>query len=394
MSNKQVCPAKDSLRLPVPSKNIEYKMALVFTQGVGLRTWFDAGFASREIDYYRDISDALGTVTFLTYDKSDPLEISGLPNLNPIRVEYNDRSLDRRIFSLLAPLLKYRSLKSIDVIKTAQHRGAWTAVLLKWILRKPMLARCGYVWSLFEQRAGASPLRNRMIRFLEGFVLRRANAIAVPDDFAVKYLSERYGISQRKFTVLPNFVDTDQFLPGELVSRSKNQFLFVGRLESDQKRPMLAIDGAALVPESRLDIIGDGPEDRRIRSVVDRLDNVHMLGRLSHTEISQMMGSALALVITSKYEGNPKVVIEALSSGLPVIAAKSQGLTEIVEHEVNGLLVDPDQQSIANAMQRLIGDPGLWAKLSTNARKLAITKYSRTSVLGREIALLKRLIDG
>jgi glycosyltransferase involved in cell wall biosynthesis len=378
--------------LSVKDENIKHEMLLVFTQGVGLRTWFDAGFASREIDYYRDIADALGGVSFLTYDKSDPLEIDALPDLAQIRVEHNDRSLDRRFFSLLAPLLKYRSFRSVDVIKTTQHRGAWTALLLKWLLRKPMLARCGYIWSLFEQRAGASNLRNRMIRFLEGFVLRRADAIAVPDEFSVDYLSKLHGISEAKFTVLPNFVDTEQFVPGEESARSKSKFLFIGRLESDQKRPMLAVRGAAQVTEGTLDIVGDGPELEEITQVADGIDNVQLLGRLSHFEISKMMGSALGLIIPSRYEGNPKVVIEALSAGLPVIATKSQGLTEIVEDGVNGLLVDPDPESIAQAMRTFMDDPGLWLEMSKNARKIALAKYSRASVLDREISLLTRLI--
>jgi len=379
--------------VPAQDKNIEHKMLLVFTQGVGLRTWFGAGFAAREIDYYKDIADAIGGVGFLTYDKSDPIQIDNLPELNPIRVEYNNRSLDRRVFSLLAPLLKYRSLKSVDVIKTTQHRGAWTALLLKWLLRKPMLARCGYIWSLFEQRAGASNRRNRIIRFLEGFVLRRADAIAVPDEFSVDYLSKLHGISEAKFTVLPNFVDTEQFMPGEESARSKNQFLFIGRLESDQKRPVLAIRGAEQVPEGTLNIVGDGPELEEVKQVVDGIDNVHLLGRLSHSEISSMMSSALGLVIPSRYEGNPKVVIEALSAGLPVIATKSQGLAEIVEDRVNGLLVDPNPESIAQAMRTFMDDRDLWLEMSVNARKMAIDKYSRANVLAREVSLLNRLIN-
>lgn len=367
---------------------------MVFTQGVGLRTWFDAGFASREIDYYREIAQELGGVTFLTYDKNHPDCIADLPSLDPIAVQFNSESLDRRFFSLLAPLLKYRSLKNVDVIKTTQHRGSWTALLLKWVLRKPMLARCGYVWSLFEKRAGASPARNKLIEFLEGFVLRRSDAIAVPDEFAVNYLSGLHRISKKKFTVIPNFVDTDVFVPGEFSSRSPNQFLFIGRLESDQKRPELAVKGAALVPGANLDIIGDGPEFEKLTFITGSMDNVQLLGRLPHSKLSELMSKARGLVIPSRYEGIPKVVIEAMAAGLPVIATRAQGLSEIVDHGVNGLLVEPNAESIADAMQSLLNDADLWLDLSQNARKTATSEYSRASVLSREILLLKQLSDG
>jgi glycosyltransferase involved in cell wall biosynthesis len=233
----------------------------------------------------------------------------------------------------------------------------------------------------------------RMIRFLEGFVLRRADAIAVPDSFAVGYLSSLHGISEDKFTILPNFVDTEQFVPGAVSERSNNQFLFVGRLESDQKRPELAVGAAARVPSARLDIVGEGPELDRIKTITREMQNVRLLGRLPHAEISELMSAAFGFVIPSRYEGNPKVVIEALAAGLPVIATRSQGLTEIVQDGQNGLLVDADVESIADAMRKLMDDPELWLKLSQGARQTAVDRYSRTSVLEREISLLTRLID-
>jgi len=378
--------------LSIENKKSNRTLALVFTQGVGLRTWLRAGFASREIDYYKDVAAALGAVTFLTYDKSDPSDIENLPALDPIKVEFNNVRLDRRFFSLLAPFLKFRSLKNVDVIKTTQHRGSWTALLLKWVLRKPMLARCGYVWSLFEERGGASRSRMRMIKILEGFVLRRADAIAVPDKFAVDYLSSLHGIDESKFTILPNFVDVEQFVPGEAGSRNKNQFVFVGRLERDQKRPDLAIGAVGLVPGARLDMVGEGTELERIKTLTRDMENVQLLGRLPHAEVSNLMSGAIGFVIPSRYEGNPKVVIEALAAGLPVVATRSQGLTEIVEDGVNGLLVEADVESIAAAMRKLMDDQELWLNLSEGARRTALDRYSRTGVMAREVSLLKRLI--
>ena len=131
-------------------------VALVFSHGVGLRNWFDAGFFSREIDYYREIAKSLDGVVFLTYDKTDPNKLADLPDIAPIQVVFNYKFLNYRIFGLLAPFLKYRSLKGADVIKTNQFTGSWTGLILKWVLRKPLIARCGYIWSLNIRRAGTS----------------------------------------------------------------------------------------------------------------------------------------------------------------------------------------------------------------------------------------------
>ena len=364
----------------------------MFSHGVGLRTWLNAGFFTREIDYYRQIAKSLGDVVFLTYDKTDPTGATDIPDVRPIRIVFNDKFVNYRIFGLLAPLLKYRSLKNVDVIKTNQFFGSWTGLILKWVLRKPLLVRGGYIWSLNVSRAGAKWPRGRLVKITEGFVLKRSNAVAVPDKFALNYLSELHGIPEEKFTVLPNFVNTDQFAPADFSRRSKNQFLFVGRL-SQEKRPELAVKAAADVPEARLEVVGDGVEIDKIRALSAGMENVKLLGALPYARVSELMSTALGLVITSRYEGSPKVVIEAMSSGLPVIAVKSPGLTEIVQHAVNGLLVEPDEKAIASAMRTLMDDQELWRRLSENGRRMALETYSRDSVINTEVALLTRLMN-
>lgn len=376
----------------MPEVNKRPTIALIFSHGVGIRTWSDAGFLSREIDYYREIAQSVGHVIFLTYDKTDPTKITNLPDVEPIQIVFNDKCLNYRLFGLLAPFLKYRSLKNVDLIKTNQFTGSWTGLILKWVLRKPLLARCGYVWSLNVRRAGVKWPRSWAVKFAEGFVLKRSDAIAVPDNFALNYLSKLHGIPEEKFTVLPNFVNTTQFAPGDVSERIANRFLFVGRLSSE-KRPGLAVAAAARVPEAQLDIIGDGAEAEKTKSLAGSLENVNLLGPLPHTQVSKMMSTALGLLITSRYEGSPKVVIESMSSGLPVIAVKSPGLTEIVRHGVNGLLVDPDDESISGAMRTLIDDPVLWLKLSKNGRRMAMEMYSKTSVISKEISLINRLTN-
>ena len=364
-------------------------IAVVFSHGVGLRSWLKAGFFSREVEYYRELANSLGQVTFLTYDSVDPADQEDIPNFDPIRVVSKGR-LNHRLFGLFGPLLKYRSFKNVDVIKTNQFNGSWTGLILKWVLRKPLIARCGYIWSLNVRRSGAGRARNFATNFVERFVLKRADAIAVPDQFAVNYLSQRHGISEARFTIVPNFVDTEQFAPAEFSKRSATRFLFVGRL-SEEKRPELAMRAVASVLDAELDVIGSGPEMGSVKKFAADLNNVNVLGAVPYSSISRTMSIARGLVITSLYEGSPKAVIESMASGLPVIAVKSPGLVEIIENGVNGLLVEPDEDSIAAAIRTLIADPKMWQKLSKNGRRIAEETYSKSSVISREISLVSRL---
>jgi glycosyltransferase involved in cell wall biosynthesis len=366
-------------------------VALIFSHGIGLRTWYNLGLLEREVSYYREVAKLIGNVIFLTYDKKNPVEESGMPDLEPFKIVYNSTRLPYRLFGLAAPFLKYRSLRHVDVIKTNQFIGSWTGLLLKWTLRKPLLTRCGYVWSLNVKRSGASAVRNRITKFVEGFVLKHSDAIAVPDQYALNYISEIHGIFKDRLTILPNSVDTNLFAPVERSERSPSKFLFVGRLSSE-KRPQLAVAAAALTPTVQLDVIGDGLVMDAVRLVAERAENINFLGICPHSEVSKMMSTARGLVITSRYEGSPKVVIESMSSGLPVIAVKSPGLMEIVEDGVNGLLVDSDPESIAIAMGKLVDDHELWREMSDNCRRIAVETYSRRSVINKEISLLARLI--
>lgn len=371
--------------------NTKIILTVVFSHGVGLRSWLRAGFFSREVNYYQEMAESLGGVTFLTYDSKNPVSESDIPSADPINIVFKGR-LNHRIFGLFGPLLKFRSFKSTDVIKTNQFNGAWTGLILKWVIRKPLIARCGYIWSLNVRRSGAGRGRNWATKFAERFVLKRADAIAVPDQFAVNYLSDLHGITPSRFTILPNFVDTDQFVPAGVTERSKSKFLFVGRL-SEEKRPELAVDAAASVPEAQLDVIGSGPDADSIRAQASVSENVNILGAIPYSEVSGVMSTARALVITSRYEGSPKAVIESMASGLPVIAVKSPGLVEIVEDGVNGLLVDPNEQSIAEAIRTLMNDSDLWQKLSTNGRRIAEETYSKSSVVAKEINLINGLVS-
>ena len=77
------------------------------------------------------------------------------------------------------------------------------------------------------------------------------------------------------------------------------------------------------------------------------------------------------LLLFSSYwvsEGHPGVVIEALQAGLPVVATRWAGISEVVEHEKNGLLIEPrSAPAVEEAIFRLIDDPGLYRKLCAGA---------------------------
>jgi glycosyltransferase involved in cell wall biosynthesis len=143
----------------------------------------------------------------------------------------------------------------------------------------------------------------------------------------------------------------------------------VGRLKYPKDTRTL-LEAAARIPgEWRLEVVGDGPEraaleqlatDVRIRLVGERDDVPALLARSS------------VFVLSSRSEGLPLSVIEAMAAGLPVVASDVGGLRELVEHEVTGLLVAPGNvDALAEALGRLVADPGLRRRMGDAGRARA-----------------------
>ncbi|HEY5173118.1 MAG TPA: glycosyltransferase, partial [Acidimicrobiia bacterium] len=119
------------------------------------------------------------------------------------------------------------------------------------------------------------------------------------------------------------------------------RLLYVGRLVA-HKRVDVLVRAVARCDGVRLEVVGDGPELHRLQELSRREntnDRVHFVGRLSHEVVARRMTASDALVLASSYEGLPHVVVEALVCGTPVIATEAGGVTEVVRHGVNGLLV-------------------------------------------------------
>jgi glycosyltransferase involved in cell wall biosynthesis len=100
-----------------------------------------------------------------------------------------------------------------------------------------------------------------------------------------------------------------------------------------------------------------------------------LLGRRDRDAVCELVRAAHVLAAPSvptkrgKREGIPIVLMEAMASGVPVVASRISGIPELVEHGVSGLLVPPgDAQSLASALGRLQGDPSLRKRLALSGR--------------------------
>lgn len=174
-----------------------------------------------------------------------------------------------------------------------------------------------------------------------------------------------------QYRVIHNGVDAERFdrerkpVPGRL--------LLVGRL-SHAKRPDVALQVLRVVrdqhPTAELHIVGGGPEEDRVRGLVDELGLQHavrLLGR--RDEVATVLAEADCLVLTSDWEGCPIAVLEAMAAGVPIVSTDVGGVPELVVDGETGLLAPArDVAALSACVARILDDPGLGARLGEAGR--------------------------
>ncbi|MGQ0546923.1 MAG: glycosyltransferase [Betaproteobacteria bacterium] len=126
-----------------------------------------------------------------------------------------------------------------------------------------------------------------------------------------------------------------------LERRARSGGLFVGRLDAESGVGTL-LEAVELYPGARLDVIGAGPEEPRLRGQ----PRVRVIGRVGPAEVHERMRGAAYLVLPSlAYEATPRPLVEAFANALPVIASRLGALAELVEPGRNGLLFEPGSAS-------------------------------------------------
>jgi glycosyltransferase involved in cell wall biosynthesis len=165
-----------------------------------------------------------------------------------------------------------------------------------------------------------------------------------------------------KVRPVSNPVDTSLFTPAARDRRADVRLLAVGNLTAIKGHRILIDAMAPLInahPDVSLDVVGDGElrDDLEVRARESGVQShVRFHGRLSRQCVAQMMRAADVLVLPSLWENLPCVLLEAMSSGLPVVATRVGGTGEIVDSST-GLLVEPGSEtSLADGIVRIIND--------------------------------------
>lgn len=192
--------------------------------------------------------------------------------------------------------------------------------------------------------------------------------------------------------VVYNGVDPAVFAPAADVTSQGPLLLSVGDLIPTKGHRDLLRAVAALLkgfPDVRCEVIGDGPERARLRSLAAQLgiqERVVFRGRLPRKEVAAAMQRCTVFALASHYEALGCVYMEAMACGKPVVGCYGQGIEEIIRDGDNGLLVEPGNlNALTEALARLLRDAALRGRLGARAhgtvhRHLTIAHQTRDLV--------------
>jgi glycosyltransferase involved in cell wall biosynthesis len=207
---------------------------------------------------------------------------------------------------------------------------------------------------------------------LARWAVRRADAVRTLSPFTTGVV-RRLGVEPA--AEFPAFMDLETFLEREPAPLPETTaFLFVGVLERYKAFEVLAQAWRLAAPSmspATLHIVGRGAMEEVARGLVAEFpDRVRWTPRLPTAGVTAALDEATALLLPSRSEGLPRIVVEAFCRGRPVLGARAGGIPDIVRDGENGLVVEPeDAAALAAAMTRMDTEPVLRQALARGAAR-------------------------
>jgi glycosyltransferase involved in cell wall biosynthesis len=181
-------------------------------------------------------------------------------------------------------------------------------------------------------------------------------------------------------------------------SAKRYDLVYIGRLSAEKN--LAALFHAVKALGLSIAVVGgrnlsmqspaqDDDEEANLKQEFGALDGrIHWLGRLKNEELPAIMNQSRAFVLCSFIEGQPRVLIEAMACGMPIIASNVPGNSSVIEHNKTGYLCETDAESIAAAIRTVLSKPELMRELGANARQYALKYYAFEQQARHEYELL------
>jgi glycosyltransferase involved in cell wall biosynthesis len=249
-------------------------------------------------------------------------------------------------------------------------------------------------------------LKNRSHRFLYKWSLGFVSGFIAVSEQVEKAMIETIGSIQPKITVICNGVDVKRYekhidtasVREQLRLAASDYLIATVATLKEQKGHCYLIEAMAHLtrqhPEMHALFIGDGELRAPLQAQVEALDlgdHIHFLG--NRKDVPALLASSDLFVLPSLWEGLPMALLEAMATGLPIVATKVSGTVQVVIPGESGILVPPgDVQSLAQAIDQLAADPMRAQAMGKAAKQRIERDFSAQKQADEHLALYRRLL--
>lgn len=279
-----------------------------------------------------------------------------------------DEQRKSRIYNLWARISKLRSIwKEIhpDIIVSFIRKNNVMAIASSRFLGIPVVVS---VRSNPERELEGQIMKSLslfLFRFADGIILQTTRA----REFFPKYL-------QKKIVILPNSLNPD-FLVSNVYEQHRKEIVSVGRLDDNKNQKMLIeafADIADSYPEWNISFYGNGEAEEKLKKKVQEAElESRIIFHGQVTDVRKRIEESSIFVLTSRQEGMPNALIEAMTLGLAVVSTDCPcgGPAELIRNEENGILIPVnDTEALKLALKKLIEDVEYRRTLGCSARKI------------------------
>lgn len=285
-----------------------------------------------------------------------------------VRILYLDKKLGLDL-STVPKLKRIMEAEKPDVVHTHLNVIKYAAAAA----RMAKVPKCVHtVHNVADQEA-----EGKIQKITNGFYFRRGWSVPVALSPEVQSsIVSFYGLKEEQVPIAYNGIDLSRCLPKERYSAGENfHILHIGRFNEQKNHAMLlrVFQKLALEnPNLRLDLIGDGELRLEIEGLAEALgikEKVSFLGAQSN--VYPYLHDADLFLLPSRYEGMPMTLIEAMGTGLPIVATAVGGVPDMLKNGEDGITIPCEEDQIVDACKALISDEALRERIGRAARKSA-----------------------
>ncbi|MFC1667381.1 glycosyltransferase family 4 protein [Candidatus Omnitrophota bacterium] len=376
------------------------------------------GFVSGSIDrlkkeleylskyYYVEVYSKDSTKFFKTPQSA--LEIENV-RFRGIPFSFIYTSGDRAVFSLLLKrftsflvLLQYyfltfiiynRKLKTIDAALVYHVSGGVCPVLCNRFFNHKMniLTRYSWSWNLFIKKT-RNAIEQKLFAFFEKFVLDNSNIIFPATEDLGKCVGEIVSAASPNLVLLPNWIDCDRFKPIRL--EKEYDIIAVGRLTA-QKNHMLLLESVRLYEKEsnqklKVLIVGSGALRQKISDFAsDNFINLTIIEKIPNDKMPYYYNKSMIYAMSSRYEGHPKALLEAMACGIPAIGTDVTGINSVIQDGERGILCKEEPHGLKDKMRLLFTNKEKRDYVGRNSRDYVLSNCSFDNVMEK----LREYID-